>query len=185
MNRHMRRWAKRNHKPTCPECNNYILEDVNKIVVKDTTYCFDCGVNKIKNLASPIVVLEVVGDVKMAKEYNTPSDIEALCDKPQVVYEMGIPCLWLTWGEVGSVSRRVRRVGPVVKGINLLSHIIKKVDTDKLIPLAEEAKESDHFVVTPLVDAMGYPYLYLVKNKDTGEEFKCTPDMIGGVGHEG
>lgn len=185
MNRKMHRWAKRNHKPTCPKCRKYILEDVEKIKIKDSTYCFDCGVNEIKKLTSNIIILEVIGDIKVAREYNKASDIEALCDNPQVVYEMGVPCLWLTWGEVGSVSRRVRRVGPVVKGIDLLSHFVRKVDTDKLIPLTEEAKESDHFVVTPLVDAMGYPYLYLVKNKDTGKEFKCTPDMIGGVGHEG
>ena len=184
MTRRMRRRAKRNHKPTCPKCGKYILEDVEKIEMKDSTYCFDCGVKEIKKMTSNIIILEVVGDIKITREYNSPSDIEALCDKPQVVYEMGIPCLWLTWGEVGSVSRRVRRVGPVVKGIDLLSHLVKKVDTDKLIP-SEEAKESEHFVVTPLVDAMGYPYLYLVRNKDTGEEFKCTPDMIGGVNNEG
>lgn len=176
LNRENRRKAKRLNKPVC-KCGDFIISHEDCFKVGDTTLCYKCGIEYIKRSSKPIVVIK--GDnygVKEVIEYNDLDSVKYEDGKPQINYEHDIPCLWFVWKDNG-ITVRVERFGPVVKGLDLMSKYINKIEIDKL--KNDKPIETNHFVITPLVDTMGCVRLAQIKNKESGETFLSSPNWRG------
>lgn len=190
LNRRDRRLAARMKLPKCPKCGNFKVGAADNFEVSgyDGTLCFDCGTkiasSQIKE-TDKIVILTVVNQVKKLHFVDSVTDMRGILGidetwKPEINFEFGNPVLWFTRGESKTPDRRVVRCGAILKGIDKCDEYIRHIPIENLFPDETGNLESEHFILTPMLDAMKYQVCWRVKIKDSGKEIYMPLDGFKG-----
>ena len=180
LNRADRRKAARMKLSKCPMCGNFKVGAADNFEIPGSgdVLCFDCGVkaagNVIKETSKPLAILVTVNDVKRLYTVNSVYEVASIvgADKtwtPEVNFEYGNPVLWFTRGASKTPERRVVRCGAILKGLDKLSDFIRHIPVDNLTPDETGNIESEHFILTPMMDAMKYQVCWRVTVKETGK----------------
>lgn len=180
LNRAGRRKAKRLKMDRCPMCGNFKVGAADNFEIPGSgdVLCFDCGVkaasNVIKETSKPLAILVTVNDVKRLYTVDSVYELASIVGaddtwNPEVNFEYGNPVLWFTRGASKTPERRVVRCGAILKGLDKLSEFIRHIPVDNLTPDETGNIESEHFILTPMLDAMKYQVCWRVTVKETGK----------------
>lgn len=180
LNRAERRKAARMKLSKCPKCGNFKVGagDNFEIPGSDGVLCFDCGVEVagtlIKETDKDLAVLTVVNDVKKLHLVDNVFEVASFvgADKtwtPEINFEYGNPVLWFVRGASKTPERRVVRCGAILKGLDKCSEFIRHVPIENLVPDETGNLESEHFILTPMLDAMKYQVCWRVTIKESGK----------------
>lgn len=180
LNRVDRRKAARMNMCKCPICGNFRVGDSDAFEVPgvDGVLCFDCGVKYaggvVKNTCKPLAILVVVNGMKKLCTVDDVYEVAGIVGVdatwvPEVNFEYGKPVLWFTFGASKTPERRVVRCGSILKGIEFLSGFIRHIPIENLVPDESGNIESEHFILTPMLDVMKYQVCWRVTIKETGK----------------
>lgn len=180
LNRADRRRADHMKLDKCPRCGNFKVGVADSFVIPgvDGLVCFDCGVELagkiIKETDKPIAVLATINNVKELHLVDSVYEVASIVGaddtwKPEINFEYGNPVLWFVRGTSKKSDRRVVRCGVLLKGIDKCSEFIRKIDFKSLSPDDSSSKESEHFILTPMRDVMGWQVCWRVTIKRTGK----------------